>query len=229
MTSPEVVGLSALGAYNLLQNLVVSDRAYVPANLAMTAGLIAFARRSGVSIEQMGLGRERLGEGVLLGGMTAAGAGLVTIAAARRFGRWFLDERARDHGPGEATYRALIRFPVGTALFEEVAFRGVLDALWRRRGDSFARVVTVLSFGVWHLLPTFRGYPGMGAGNGPSASMGERCLAAVFGAAATSLSGFAFTALRERAGHVAAPWLAHASINTWSYLAARRAWSMAGR
>ena len=52
-------------------------------------------------------------------------------------------------------------------------------------------------------------------------------MAALSGAVLTGLSGFGFTALRERSGSVAAPWLAHAAVNTVSYLAARRAWSIA--
>jgi membrane protease YdiL (CAAX protease family) len=224
---PEVTAVGALAAYNVVQNLIIPDRAYVPANAAVTAGLVALAVKSGMPVDAMGLGKAQLGDGLRLGGAIAAGIGAAAVVASstRCLDRWLLDERARGHKRGEAAYRSLVRFPLGTALFEEVAFRGVLDGLWRRRaGTGSARVVGAAAFGAWHLLPTFRGYPGMGIRNGPSASIRERCSAALSGAVITGLSGFGFAALRERSDSVVAPWLAHAAINTGSYLLARRAW-----
>jgi membrane protease YdiL (CAAX protease family) len=228
---PGVTAVGALAAYNVVQNLLITDRAYVPANLVVTAGLVAFARKSGTSLDAMGLGRERLGEGLRVGGTVAAGVGAAALAASltRGLDRWLLDERARGHRRGEVAYRALVRFPLGTALFEEVAFRGVLDGLWTcRAGGDSARVVTAVAFGAWHILPTFRFYPAMGIGDGKSASTRERCGAALSGAVITGLSGLGFTALRQRSDSVAAPWLAHAAFNVGSYLAARRAWRAAG-
>ncbi len=219
--------LGILAAYNLAQNLAVPERAYVPTNLVATAGLLAFARRSGLSYQDMGLGRVDLVQGLRLGGLVAAGVGGVFGWAARsgRFDRWLHDERARGHGPAGAVYRAVIRFPVGTALFEEVAFRGVLDGLWRRKsGPRGARGVTAAGFGAWHLVPTYRLYPAMGLGAGAHASRSERVRAAVGAALMTAISSYWFTWLRDRSGSVAAPWLAHAAYNTGGYLAARRAW-----
>ncbi len=227
---PEVTAVGALAAYNLVQNLIIPDRAYVPANVAVTAGLVTFAVKSGMPLDAMGLGRAQVGDGLRLGGAVAAGIGAAAVVASstRRLDRWLLDERARGHERGGAAYRSLVRFPVGTALFEEVAFRGVLDGLWRRRaGAGSARAVGAAAFGAWHLLPTFRDYPAMAIRNGPSASMRERCIAALSGAVITGLSGFGFAALRERSDSVAAPWLAHAAINAGSYLLARRAWQAA--
>lgn len=224
-----VTVLGAIAAYNVVQNLIVSERAYVPANLAMTAGLIAVARRSGVSFDGLGLGRSRLQEGLRVGGAAGAAIGLTAFGAAstRRFDRWLLDRRAAGHRGSEAAYRSIVRFPFGTALFEEVAFRGVLESLWRiRSGKGRARLVTAFAFGAWHLLPTWRQYAEMGpAGNSPS--IGERSRAALGGAALTGLSSIGFSALRELSGSVAAPWLAHSTVNIVSYLAARQAWAAA--
>ena len=231
MVSPDpaatVVGV--LAAYNFVQNVVIPERAYVPANLAMTAGLVAFAHRSGTSLESLGLGRAGLREGLRLGGAVGVGAGVAALGASstRRFDRWLLDRRARGHGSAEAAYRVIARFPLGTALFEEVAFRGVLDALWRRRsGTSAARFVSAVAFGTWHILPTYRQYAEMGAAAGSTPSVGQRSVAACTGAVVTGLAGIGFTVLRERSGTVAAPWLAHASINTLSYLVARHKWAL---
>jgi membrane protease YdiL (CAAX protease family) len=229
-TDPGVTILGALATYNVVQNLIIPEKAYVPANLAMTVGLITFGRRSGLSLASMGLGGNRLQDGLLLGTAVGAAVGGVALAGAAhdRSSRLLLDERARAHGRGQVAYRVFARFPLGTALFEEVAFRGVLDGIWRlRRGKRAARLATAAAFGAWHILPTYLFYPEMGAARGSSGSSGVRVVAALSGAVLTGLSGFGFTALRERSGSVAAPWLAHAVFNTVSYLAARRAWSFA--
>ena len=225
-SDPAVVALGILAAYNVVQNLLVPDRAYVPANLAVTSGLVAYARWSGLSSADMGLGAGQMRDGVIVGGSIFAAAAVLGAAALRVPGihPWLLDERARGHGRREAVARSVVRFPLGTALFEEVAFRGVLEALWRRRsGPSSARLVTAAAFGAWHLIPTFRLFPGM-AGGRRQATLGERTLAAVTGALVTGLWSFGFSLLREGSGSVAAPWLAHAGYNVVSYLAARRAW-----
>jgi membrane protease YdiL (CAAX protease family) len=224
---PAVTALGLLSAYNLVQNLAVPERAYVPSNLVATAGLIAFARRSGLSYGEVGLGADRFRSGLALGAAVAAGVagGFSALSRSGRFDHWLRDERARGHGPVGAAYQAMIRFPVGTALFEEVAFRGVLDGVWRnRRDERFARALTAAAFGVWHLVPTYRLYPGMGLGTGKRATRWERIGAAIGAAVFTGISGFGFSFLRDRSGSVAAPWLVHAAYNTGGYLVARRAW-----
>ncbi|MDH5293951.1 MAG: CPBP family intramembrane metalloprotease [Acidimicrobiia bacterium] len=221
-----VAVLLMLAGYNVVQNLAVSERGYVPANLLASASMVRLGRRAGLSLGEIGLAPERAGAGLALGAVvaTAVGASAAVAASNPRFHRWMLDERARGHNRRGATYRSLVRFPLGTALFEELAFRGVLDAVLRRRSDRSARAVTAVAFGAWHLIPTFRLYPGMGLGNGNGSRRRERVLAALGSAVVTGVSSFGFTALRERSGSVVAPWLAHAAYNTGFYLAARQAW-----
>jgi membrane protease YdiL (CAAX protease family) len=224
---PAATALGAIGAYNVVQNLVIPEAGYVPSNLIAAAALIALARRSGMSFADIGLGTARLRSGLALGGLVAVGVGSAFMGAARsgRFDRWLLDERARGHRRAGVAYRSLVRFPVGTALFEELAFRGVLDGLWRRRGgDGAAGVITAVAFGAWHVVPTYRLYPGMGLGAGAQASRSERVWAALGSGAVTAASGSGFTWLRRRSGSVAAPWLVHAAYNVGGYLAGRRAW-----
>jgi membrane protease YdiL (CAAX protease family) len=221
---PERTALAVLAGYNLVQNLVVPDRAYVPANLAVTGGLVAMARRAGASWDDLGLDPARLPAGLRLGGAVAlTTAGILTLAAGTQRGRpALLDQRARGHAPRKAAFRSLLRFPIGTALFEEVAFRGVLSGLWRRRtSPGRAAAVTAAAFGAWHLLPTFRVLPGSPARADTAA---RRLAGAAAGAGLTALASLGFGWMRDRTGSVAAPWLAHAAFNSCSYLAARRAW-----
>ena len=84
----------------------------------------------------------------------------------------FLDGRAA--GPlGAALFAALVRIPLGTAVLEEVAFRGVLPGLV---GGGWWRATLVSSglFGLWHVLPS----TAMSANAGVEAALGGWGLAA---------------------------------------------------
>ena len=79
----------------------------------------------------------------------------------RPFRRWFADDRVRAESRREVAYETLARIPIGTALFEEVAFRGVLTGLLLRTmaaGPAYA--VSSAVFGLWHVLPTLRDHAG---------------------------------------------------------------------
>lgn len=223
--------LGALVAYNVAQNTAVSERGYVPANLAATAGLLVLARRSGSSWSELGFDPAGLRPGLDLGARVGAGIAALSWAAlaspsTRRF---LLDDRANGHTPVGVLYRAAVRFPIGTALFEEVAFRGVLEGLWRRRsGPATARIVSAVSFGAWHLLPTYRLYPEMAVG-GVGSGRSERITAALGGAIVTGFAGFGFSWLRSKPDSIAAPWIVHAANNSIAYLAARKAWQIEQR
>lgn len=220
--------LAALAVYNVVQNTVVSERAYVPANLAATAGLVTVARRSGCTWRELGLAPAAVGPGLRLGARAAAGAAVAfgVAVASEKTRRLLLDDRAAGHPRSGAVYRVAIRFPVGTALFEELAFRGVLESLWRRRhGPEASWIASAVSFGLWHIIPTYRLFSEMSVGSA-TASRSQRLVAALAGALVTGGAGVGFSWLRRRSNSVAAPWLAHASYNSLAYLAARRAWQM---
>ncbi len=225
------VALGALAAYNVAQNTAVSEQRYVPANLAATAALLAFARRSGNSWPELGFDSSAVGPGLRLGGQVGLGVAAMSAAAlsAQPTRRFLLDDRANGHDRTAAMYRAAVRFPLGTALFEEVAFRGVVEGLWRQRsGPTTARIVSAVSFGAWHLLPTYRLFPEMAIATS-GARRSERLRAALSGAFVTGLAGVGLSWLRRRPDSIAAPWLAHAAFNSLFYLAARRAWRIEQR
>lgn len=218
--------LGALATYNLVQNTALRDRGYVPANLLATVALVGFARRAGSSWSELGFDSDTAGSGARLGAQIGAStaAALSVALSSPSTRRLLLDARARGHTPASVVYRSLVRFPVGTALFEEVAFRGVLEALWTRRsGTRTARLVSAVAFGAWHLLPTYRLLPGMSVGS-DTPGRSERGMAALGAAAITGVAGLSFSWLRATRNSVAAPWLAHASYNSLAFLAAWLAW-----
>ncbi|MGA7271422.1 MAG: hypothetical protein WB239_10150 [Acidimicrobiia bacterium] len=137
------VALSILGIHNLTQNLFLNERGYVAGNLVVSGLMIGVGRAAGLEWAEMGLDRGDIRRSLDVGAIAAgAGSAAALLLLESRRGRRFLhDERAI--GTGHRIWsRALIRFPIGTALFEEVAFRGVLPGLIRQgRGRSRPRSV----------------------------------------------------------------------------------------
>ena len=219
--------LAALGGYNLVQNFVLPNWAYVPANLAVSVGLVVLARKRGCSWEELGLAPGRGRRGLLMGGSGALLA--ITSALAARgciqLRPFLLDARAESQSRGEVIYRSVLRFPIGTALFEEVAFRGVVYGMWRRAGSSHkaASAVAAGAFGLWHVIPSWSALRGNPLGR--TVTAGRSIMGVVLaGAAITGLSSVGLTWLRGRSGSLVAPWLTHSAANSVGYLAGVDAW-----
>lgn len=228
MTEPNPwVAIAALAAYNVIQNFAVPPRFYVAANLGVGAALVNLARRQGCSWDDLGLSAAGWRRSLAMGGAGSALAigGAVLASANSDLRRYLLDQRAQRQSRRDVLYRSLVRFPIGTALFEEVAFRGVLYGMWRRAGKSHraATAITAIAFGVWHLIPSrnaLRGNPLEGHLTSQSSQMGV----IAGGASLTGLFSFGLTWLRIQSGSLVAPWLIHSAVNSTSYLAGVRAW-----
>jgi hypothetical protein len=212
--------LGILAVHNLAQNLVLNERGYVTGNLVVSGLLIGIGRASGLSSADMGLRPGDVPGDVRIGvAATAAGVAAGALALSHHRARGLLrDERAVVGSGGEVWRRVALRFPLGTALFEEVAFRGVLPALLRRtQGPIRADTLSAAAFGLWHLIPTGRAL----SGNPLAQDMATRELsgAIVAGSLAAGASGLAFSWMRQRTGSLLAPWLVHSSFNILSFLA----------
>ncbi len=213
-----VLGLLAL--HNMVQNTLLNERGYVTGNLVVSGLLVGVGRASGLTWKEMGLRGGSLRDGLLVGGtasLAATTAALVALAHPEILD----DDRAAVSG--DAVWRrALIRFPLGTAPFEEIAFRGVLTALLRRTHPAArAEWLAAAAFAAWHLIPTGRALAGNRLGREMSPS--QRLGAAMAGSAAAGVAGLALSAMRRGTGSLLAPWLAHSWFNTVSYLTASTA------
>ncbi len=209
-----VVGLIAV--YNLVGNLLLPAWAYVPANLAALAVIGAVAR---LSAPEMGLRRDRVGAGLRLGLKAALAivVVLVVVAVIPLTRELLSDDRLRGVGLVGLAYHTLLRIPVGTAVFEEVLFRGVLfGALARMASRNAALVASSALFGLWHVLPTLDALETNAAGDVAESGLG--LVGAVVGSVVvTALAGAAFAWLRERADSLVAPVVAHAALNSTAY------------
>ncbi len=217
------VGLAiALAGWSLIANLVVGDHLYVARNLVLAAGLLLLAARRGLRPPELGLARAPLVRGGILGG-----AAVTAIALAVGFGVLFADEvdavgmllgDQRAQLPmGEAVHHAMVRIPFGTALFEEVAFRGVLlAALLRHTGKVAAVTWSSAAFGVWHIGPSIVALEVNAVDPASMAGM----LAVTAAVAVTTIAGALFAVLRLASGSLLAPFLAHWATNAFGLLAA---------
>jgi uncharacterized protein len=196
-------------AWNWIAKVWLPSAAWVPANCAFTACLVAAARTNGLSWEELGMRRDRLERGLAVG-VTAAAAILLIYAiavawpATRHF---FEDPRVAEDSIGFRVFKPLVRIPLGTVLLEETLFRGVILALALRRWPVWTAVLlTSAVFGLWHVVPT----PGA-AEDGLDLILGTL--------AVTTFGGLLFAWLRFRANSILAPMLAHVATNSLAYLA----------
>ncbi len=199
----------ALAGYN---NVVRLRRWYPVVNGCAATVALGAAFASGLGAEELGLGRDRLGGGVRCGAaaawpvVAAYGAGVLTPAL-----RPLLhDRRVAGLSRGELAYQVLVRIPVGTVVWEEVAFRGVLQAGLRRvLSEPWATAAGASVFGLWHVRPT----AGALEVNGLAEGRRARVLAVTGVVAGMTGAGVVLSVLRERSGSLAAPVLVHLAAN----------------
>jgi len=210
---------AVLAAYNNVLGVHPwHNRRYVRVNLSATGAALAAAALDGLTPADLGLGRGRWlpgRTGYALAAAVAAGWLLVAVIPAAR--PLLGDKRIASLEGRAAAYQALIRIPVGTALWEEVAFRGVLQAaLHRVMSKNAAIVVTSCVFGVWHIRPTLQAL----RANGLAGTRGRTVAGVTAAVAATTAGGLLFSWLRERSGSLTAPILLHVATNSGGLIAA---------
>jgi len=162
----------------------------------------------------------------LAAGLVAVGYAVAAMIPGTH--RFFRDTRYRL-GLGPAVYTAFVAVPLGTVVFEEVAFRGVLWGLVEDAYDAAAAtVVTSILFGLWHVLPALaaaRTNAALGP-SGPGSGPGRTVLATV---AFTTVAGVVFAELRRRTGSLLAPVLLHWAANGIGVLVSARLWATGSR
>ena len=215
MKSGEALGF--LAAYNIFQNVALNKRGYVAGNLMATGVGLAWARNSGLSWRDLGMNKENVGRGLVLGVVVAAAASSAAplVRDQERVRGMLADLRLEDVSDQEARFRLLVRFPLGTALFEEVWFRGILPAALRRQGVNQPELISMAAFTAWHLIPTAAAIEANA--EGASMSKGRKTLLVFGGSIAAGLGGLGFTALRKASSSLAAPWVVHVTFNGLSF------------
>jgi membrane protease YdiL (CAAX protease family) len=142
-------------------------------------------------------------------------APLYVLALLEPTAQLIADERVAELSASQVAFQALIRIPLGTALFEEFAFRGVLFGLFSRRGFLFGAVASSVPFGLWHIRPAMEAVDA----NAPDAHASLVGLLVFSAVAVTAVAGLGFCWLRRRGGGILAPTVLHAGVNSLSLVA----------
>ena len=189
--------------------------------------LLLVGRAAGLSWAQLGLG---------VGGGRAAGwSGVASpwpactlvyaVGLALPATRGLFRDARHRVGARSTILRAGLVVPLGTVVFEEVAFRGVLWGLLEvAHGAVWATGVSAVLFGFWHVLPAVDG----ARENAPSGRVSRvDLLRQVAGTVVfTALAGVVFGVLREQSGSLLAPGLLHWATNGLGVVAAALAWTV---
>jgi membrane protease YdiL (CAAX protease family) len=187
------------------------QRWYPAANAGAAAIALAAAAASGLTADDLGVRRSRLLAGLRLGvtvsAPIAAAFALAPVTPARTL---LHDQRVAGLDRRQLAYQVLLRIPVGTVLWEEIAFRAVLPAALHRVLPRRAATVTASAlFGLWHVRPTAEALTANQLATGRAARV------AAVGAvvAGTSAAGAFLSYLSERSGSLAAPVIVHLTAN----------------
>ena len=210
---------AVLAAYNNVIGLRAwHDRWYVPLNVCATCAIMSAALARGLTAADIGIGRgswRLTSAGVWWA--SAAAVGWVIVATLPATRQVLDDRRSASLAGREVAYQAVVRIPLGTVLWEEVAFRGVLQASLRRVLPSpAAMAVTSGVFGLWHVRPTVQAL----RANGLAASRVRAVAGAGAGVAVMAAGGVVLSWLREHSGGVAAPIVLHLVTNSGAAVAA---------
>lgn len=176
--------------------------------------LAVAARGGGLELAAFGLHRRGLGPSLLWGLLLGLAMGLPGAAYLLRPDLApvpVTHEAVRELGPLGLLVVVFGKILLATALPEELAFRGLLQARLRAVfGPTAAVLLGSLSFAAWHLLVNARTLGEVNLTTDPLlaviAFLGQ--LLAVF------VGGLAFALLRERTGNLAGPILAHWLVDT---------------
>jgi membrane protease YdiL (CAAX protease family) len=187
------------------------DQFLIWSNLGLLGLLLLWALRvERLSLDQLGLRREAalpsalvgLGLSLLVSAVPVAFIAIVPLLA----GEPIEVEGVNDLTAASLAYRLAFRGPVGTALFEEAAFRGVLYACWARAaGDRGALLWTAGVFTLWHGVITSRTV----VESNVVESVPAMAIGALVSFAGLFLGGLIFAYLRWHTRSVAAPTMVH--------------------
>jgi len=222
---PLVAVLGTLALSNVMANEVMPDWAYIPWNCAVAVALVALAvRGDGCGADDLGLATRRLPEGLRWGTVVSVGVLVVyLVAVALPATRALFDDDRADVGLSDVLWRTLVAIPFGTVLMEEIAFRGALPAMLRRRttnlrnGPLAADLISAGMFGLWHVLPSLDLTEANPTVSGMLPGPVGATLSVLAAVAGTAVAGMVLSWLRNRSGSLLAPAMLHCSINSIGY------------
>ena len=191
----------------------------LPLNLLLAVLLVVLAHRwFGIRWKELGIAPSGLCHGVHWGVLLSViiATVLMSLAWAKPDAFRCGDSRVVNYGIGLFLLHVLVRIPFGTALAEEVIFRGVLFATIRRWSSATGAIaISALFFGLWHIAPTLALLNATERVSGCPNQTTVLISALIF----TLGAGVVFALLRLRTGTIELPILVHATYNAIGLIA----------
>jgi membrane protease YdiL (CAAX protease family) len=185
---------------------------YVVANMVTTSALAAAVVVGlHMTLKEIGIRGNRWSAAAKVAvAAVALTAPLYVFASADTTAPLVADERVAGLDDSQVAFNMLVRIPLGTALAEELAFRGVLFGMFRPSGLATATLVSSSAFGLWHIHPAMASI----RANFPETGEPMMALLVLSALGITGVAGAGFCWLREKTGGIAAPWALHATLNS---------------
>lgn len=214
--------VAALALYCVGRSLWLDGSWHPWANTLAGVVVLGLGLAIGLDRSDLGLESRNLGRGLRYGlafwGIVATVLVVVALIPATRDS---LQDDSTIVSTGAMLRRTLIVIPLGTALLEEAAFRGVLLGLFAKRTTIWrAAWMSSVVFGLWHIPPTINSADGSGAIGDASRGGGSTALVVVGVVLAMTLAGMVFCWLRIRSKSLVAPFVAHWGINATAFFVA---------
>lgn len=203
--------------YGTVLARLVPKKYHLYLNIFIAGVALLIGSAFNLSFDAMGVGLAHILPGILV---AVAASVIITVAtlfiSAIPFLRHFFLGDDLAHASGKLiAFEAAIRIPLGTALVEEVLFRGVLLGLLLQHQSTFmALLISAIIFGLWHIFPTINTLESNSGMSSTIKNKKTRQAGSVVGAVlVTCAAGLLFGWLRIIANSILAPWLVHWSIN----------------
>ena len=213
----EMVLIVLILLYGTVLARLVPVRYHLFLNIGISVVAIMLGLAFGLSYTNMGISPKHVLPGFYVA--VAATAVIVTvtlfISVIPPLRRFFLGGDLAKASGKLIAYEAAIRIPFGTALVEEILFRGVLFGLFMVHYNSIVAIVaSSIIFGLWHIFPTINSLEHNKIMAAKTRGLKKRKFGAISGTVLiTGSAGLIFAWLRLIAGSIIAPWLVHWSIN----------------
>lgn len=203
--------------YGALLSYALPKNTHIALNLLFAGIAVFVGLLSGLSLDAMGLAVSSLAKGALYAAGIIAVI-IIGIGIASRLpyiGSFFANESFSSVSKKRVFYEAGFRVPLGTALLEEVLFRGLLlGLLLQNNSTEAALLLSSLIFGLWHIFPTVNQLEeNQAAKEMVAGKRGRRILSVLAVVLTTTVAGILFGLLRVWSGSLITPWLVHWAIN----------------
>lgn len=206
-----------LAGYSYLITHVIPRRFYTVSNLLASVLAVTYAIFFGLDLNDIGFSQSNFIGGLIYGILFSLPIviGLPFLVFNKRTREYFSAKPSGFNSLRSALVELSIRVPLGTALSEEVLFRGVLLGLLTYHFENpTALIVSSIIFGLWHVLPTLKDFEEIDPlTTAVESKLPRRGHTVLITLVATGLIGLVFGWLRLVSGSLVAPWVVHASFN----------------